>query len=68
MSADSCCRKGPLLDLHGPAQSLNSSHVRDRDEAMLSGVLFWGCMETFSSWPRHKEKCFMSLFLVGLMG
>ena len=41
VSADSCCRKGPLLDLHGPAQSLNSSHVRDRDEH-CSAVSFSG--------------------------
>ena len=42
-SADLCRRKvfrgGPLLDFRGSMQLLFSSHVRDRDKALLRGIL-----------------------------
>ena len=43
VSADLCGRKGfrggPLLDVHGSLQLLNSSHVRERDKALLRNVM-----------------------------
>ena len=43
VSEDLCCCKGgsggPLLDHPGLMQLLNASHVRDRDKALLRGVL-----------------------------
>ena len=42
-SADLCRRKGfrggPLLDFRGSMQLLDSSHVRDRDKALLRAIL-----------------------------
>ena len=42
-AADLCKRKGfrggPLLDFRGPMQLLDSSHVRDRDRALLRAIL-----------------------------
>ena len=39
VAADLCGREGfrggPLLDIHGSLQLLNSSHVRERDKALL---------------------------------
>ena len=47
VSADLCDRKGfwcgPLLDVHGSLQLLNSSHVRERDKALLRSVMI-GCV------------------------
>ena len=41
-AADLCGRDGfrggPLLDVHGSLQLLNSSHVRDRDKGLLRSV------------------------------
>ena len=43
VSVDLCGRKGfrggPLLDVHGSLQLLNSSHVRERDKALLRSVM-----------------------------
>ena len=43
VAADLCGRKGfrggPMLDIHGSLQLLNSSHVRERDRALLRGVM-----------------------------
>ena len=40
---DLCARKGfrggPFLDVSGTLQLLNSDHVRERDKALLRGVL-----------------------------
>ena len=36
-------RVGPLLDVHGSLQLLNSSHVRERDKALLRSVVV-GCV------------------------
>ena len=48
VAADLCGRKGfrggPLLDVHGSLQLLNSSHVRERDKALLRCIMvgaFW---------------------------
>ena len=46
VSAASCVRKGfrgPLFDFSGTSQHLNSSHVRERDKALLRSVLV-GCV------------------------
>ena len=40
-------RGGPLLDAAGALQLLNSSHVRERDEALLRGVLVGGVWNGF---------------------
>ena len=32
-------RRGTLLDVFGPLQLLNSSHVRERDKALLRSVM-----------------------------
>ena len=46
VAADLCGRKcfrgGPLLDIHGSLQLLNSSHVRERDKALLRNVMVGG--------------------------
>ena len=51
VSADLCCRKGfrggPLFDVHGSLQLLNSSHVRERDEALLRTILVGGVWNGF---------------------
>ena len=49
--ADLCSRKGfrcgPFLDVHGSLQLLNSSHVRERDNALLRGVMVGGVWNGF---------------------
>ena len=54
VAADLCGRKGfrggPLLDVHGSLQLLNSSHVRERGEALLRSVMV-GCLEWFFYCP-----------------
>ena len=46
VAADLCGRKGfrggPLLDIHGSLQLLNSSHVREREKALLRNVMVGG--------------------------
>ena len=39
LCARSAFRGGPLLDIHGSHQLLTSSHVRERDEALLRSVM-----------------------------
>ena len=45
-AADLCSREGfrggPLLDVHGSLQLLNSSHVRERDKALLRSIMVGG--------------------------
>ena len=41
-------RGGPLVDLHGSMQLLNSSHVRERDKALLRSIMVGECLEWFS--------------------
>ena len=47
VAADLCGREGfrggPLLDVHGSLQLLNSSHVRDRDKGLLRSIMV-GCV------------------------
>ena len=38
---------GPLLDVHGSLQLLNSSHARERDEALLRSVMVGGVWNGF---------------------
>ena len=38
---------GPLLDIHGSLQLLNSSHVRDRDKALLRTIMVGGVWNGF---------------------
>ena len=51
VSADLCgregFREGPLLDVHGSLQLLNSSHVRERDKALLRGIMVGGVWNGF---------------------
>ena len=50
-AADLCGRKGfrggPLLDIRGSLQLLNSSHVRDRDKGLLRCILVGGAWNVF---------------------
>ena len=50
-AADLCGREGfrggPLLDVHGFLQLLNSSHVRDRDKGLLRSILVGGVWNGF---------------------
>ena len=50
-AADLCGRKGfrggPLLDIRGSLQLLDSSHVRDRDEGLLRSILVGGVWNGF---------------------
>ena len=50
-AADLCGREGfrsgPLLDVHGSLQLLNSSHVRERDKALLRSVMVGGVRNDF---------------------
>ena len=51
VSMDLCSRKGfrggPFLDVSGTLQLLNSDHVRERDKALLRGVLVGGVWNGF---------------------
>ena len=40
-------RGGPLLDIHGSLQLLNSSHVRERDKALLRAIMVGGVWNGF---------------------
>ena len=52
VDADLCGREGfrggPLLDVHGSLQLLDSSHVRERDQAFLWSVMVGGVWNGFS--------------------
>ena len=51
VAADLCRRKGfrggPLLDVHGSLQLLSSSHVRERDKALLRAIMVGGVWNGF---------------------
>ena len=51
---------GPLLDIRGSLQLLNSSHVRDRDKGLLRSILVGGVWNVFLLSK-------VSLFLVGFV-
>ena len=53
-------RSGPLLDFHGSLQLLNSSHVRERDKALLRSIMVGGVWNGFLL-----EKLGSILLLVG---
>ena len=38
---------GPVLDVHGSLQLLNSSHVRERDKALLRSIMVGGVWNGF---------------------
>ena len=61
VSADLCARKGfrggPSLNIDGTLQLLNSDHVRERDKALLRGVLVGGGLEWVSSWEDSGSGC-----------
>ena len=40
-------RGGPLLDVHGSLQLLNSSHFRERDNALLRSIMVGGVWKSF---------------------
>ena len=50
VSADLCAStgfRGSLLDIHGFLQLLNSTHVRERDKALLRSILVGGVWNGF---------------------
>ena len=63
-AADLCEREGfrggPLLDIEGSLQLLNSSHVRDRDKALLRSVMVGGVWNGFLL-SRSRAACSLSL-------
>ena len=70
VAADLCARRsfrgGPLLDISGSHQLLNSSHVRERDKALLRSVMsvvfgMVSCLERFV------VRLFLVVFVVLLM-
>ena len=67
VSGDLCCRKGSrgaLVGLTGSMQLRNSSHVRDKDKALLM-VCFLGVSGMICSLARSKGKTFHVGFVYG---
>ena len=66
-AADLCRRQGfrggPLLDFRGSMQLLDSSHVRDRDKALLRAILSGGVWNGFSLEQYEKRKRSLSFLL-----
>ena len=66
VSVDLCSRKGfgggPFLDVSGTMQLLNSDHVRQRDKALLRGVLV-GVFGMVLCWGRSR----VAMCLVGFV-
>ena len=54
-------RGGPLLDVRGSLQLLNSSHVRERDEALLRSVMVGGVWEWFLAGSSSESGCSLSV-------
>ena len=65
VAADLCGRKGfrggPLLDIHGSLQLLASSHVREREMALLRSIMVGGVLEWCASWTGSSPGCSMSV-------
>ena len=65
VAVDLCGRKGfrggPLLDIHGSLQLLNSSHVRERDKGSASKCHGWGCLEWFPVGSCSQSGCSLSI-------
>ena len=63
VTADLCAREGfrvgPLLDIAGILQLLNFSHVRERDEALLRGILVGVGLEWFPVGEGARTACSM---------
>ena len=59
VAADLCCRQGfrggPLLDVYGSLQLLNSSHVRERDKALLRTIMVGGVWNGLLPWSSAKS-------------
>ena len=52
---------GPLLDVHGSLQLLVSSHVRERDKALLRTIMVGGVWNGSSSWSGSESGCSLSV-------
>ena len=67
-AADLCGREGfrggPLLDVHGSLQLLNSSHVRDRDKGLLRSILVGGVWNGYLLGRGQGAACCMSVSVV----
>ena len=65
VAADLCGRKGfrggPLLDVHGSLQLLNSSHVREREKALLRSVMVGRVWNGFLVGSCSQSGCSLSL-------
>ena len=65
VAADLCGREGfrggPLLDVHGSLQLLNSFHVRERDKALHRSVLVGSAWNWFATWTGSEPGCSMSI-------
>ena len=61
VAADLCGREGfrggLLLDVHGSLQLLDSSHVRERDKALLRSVMVGAVWNGFSAGPGSGSAC-----------
>ena len=54
-------RIGPFLDVSGTMQLLNSDHARERDKALLRGVLVGGVWNGFLLGKVKKLPCALSV-------
>ena len=54
-------RGGPFLDVSGTMQLLDSDHVRERDKALLRGVLVGGVWNGFFIWEGQGLSCVLSV-------
>ena len=65
VSMDLCSRMGfrggPFLDVSGTLQLLNSDHVRERDKALLRGVLVGGVWNGFLLGEGQELSCPLSV-------
>ena len=72
VTADLCGRKGfrggPLFDIHGSLQLPNSSHVRERDKALLRTIMVGGVWNGFLLGRVRVVVFVVKLFLVGSVG
>ena len=50
-------RGGPLLDVYGSLQLLNSAHVGERDKALLRSVMVGWCLERFPAGQGQGSAC-----------
>ena len=57
---------GPLLDIAGSLQLLHAPHVRERDKALLRGIMAGGVWNGFLL-GHAREKSFRAAFVARLM-